>query len=194
MTPCYNEVILVGKPELLQKIIEAASKPNITTLEQLQKALGFEGSDWGKSISFKIRDSAKLSKGMIELYAVTDYNSVTDYWDLLYRFLGLNGWICKSINDISHPDCWIENDPDGIWFSDEYVYFTPKRDEEWKLYPTIYGEDFTDAYDLEEFLNRIYNRNQSLDEWKEFMEWDDCYGKFCSYDRYGDQVYPYHEV
>lgn len=191
---CGNDVVLVGNPKSLEKVADAirtaGEKEKYVSPEGIQAVLGFEDDKWGYSYDTAMGPLSEInldtvSDGYLKFYCSSAWGDIRGYWEALCEECDLDGFAAASDCD---GEYWVVNDPEGIWFPENYVFDSygdgTFADLEMDYYKT--------KEDLAEKLNEISEENLTFDEWVGYMEeYEGDEGSIKFIEREGVQVYPY---
>lgn len=197
---CFNSTTLVGDVNTLRTIADIVSsvikdaeekivKPEYT-YEELQKRLGFECDEWGRSYDEGLYNVNvdNLDNGYIILNGITAWGSIPEYWDSL----------CEKFNlqyvDLVELDEAIAviNDPEHLFVNYDYVLELDTQEgleffnsDEDALYFT--EKEFSELVsNIEEFDNLL---EVTVGDFNIFLDEND-FGRLVIVDRFGEQVYP----
>lgn len=172
---CSNTVVLVGSPEkltILKDIItELGAGGKYILPEGICEKLGINNSKEGHSCDTAMGklddiDFSTIPEGYLRFYCCTAWGDNRGTWDMICEEMDLDGYALSSEAD---GDYWIVNDPDGIWFPENYVFDSYGEGAFAELETSYYNS----KEDLCEALNKIAGEEKSFEEWQEYLEDND---------------------
>lgn len=187
---CTNNVILKGNEEILLKLKEAivsvGTRNKIITPEAIADELGVTINSSGRSYDTAMGTLEDINFDTIEnrylqFYVCSAWGDMDDFWKILCDELELDGFACMSEAD---GEYWCANDPDGLWFPENYV-FDSYGDGPFEELETSF---FTSKQELEDSLNKISEEKHSFEEWKEIINSDSEFGQIAVVERTGEQL------
>lgn len=172
---CSNTVVLTGNPEKLGKLEKIIRKlgagDKYIMPEGICEELGIDDGKEGHSYDTAMGkvddiDFSTIAEGYLKFYCCTAWGDNRGTWELICEKLSLDGYAMSSEAD---GEYWIVNDPNGIWFPENYV-FDSYGDGTFAELETAY---YATKEELCEALNKVAGEEKTFEEWQKYMDDND---------------------